>query len=126
PGHQSASDGREPDQKPCPNWAATPRRLSTRYRPESSSRRPSLPFLFANGVPAVAPVGSRDPGGCRRPLEAGRTGVLQRNTIYSEERKVILFVTTDYLIEMLSIKERGEDPSDLIMDMVERFYMQHE
>jgi len=27
---------------------------------------------------------------------------------------------------MLFIKERGEDPSDLIMDMVERFYIQHE
>jgi len=27
---------------------------------------------------------------------------------------------------MLFIKERGEDPSDLIMDLVERFYVQHE
>jgi hypothetical protein len=55
-----------------------------------------------------------------------RAAHIKRNTIYSEERKVILFVTTEHLIEMLSIKERGEDPSDLIMDMVERFYMQHE
>jgi len=30
------------------------------------------------------------------------------------------------LIEMLDIKERGEDPADLIMDAVERFYLQHE
>ena len=44
---------------------------------------------------------------------------IKRNTIYSEERKVIL-------VEMLDIKDRGEDPSDLIMDMVERFYLQHE
>jgi len=49
-----------------------------------------------------------------------------RNTIYSEDGKVILFVTTEQLIEMLFIKERGEDPSDLIMDMIERFYLQHE
>ena len=51
---------------------------------------------------------------------------IKRNTIYSEEGKVILFVTTEQLIEMLFIKERGEDPSDLIIDMVERFYLQHE
>jgi hypothetical protein len=51
---------------------------------------------------------------------------IKRNTIFSEDRKVILFVTTAQLMEMLAIKERGEDPSDLIMDLVERFYMQHE
>jgi hypothetical protein len=51
---------------------------------------------------------------------------IKRNTIYSEDGKVILFVTTEQLIEMLFIKERGEDPSDLIIDMVERFYLQHE
>jgi hypothetical protein len=51
---------------------------------------------------------------------------IKRNTIFSEDGKVILFVTREQLIEMLFIKERGEDPSDLIMDMVERFYLQHE
>jgi hypothetical protein len=51
---------------------------------------------------------------------------IKRNTIYSEDGKVILFVTTEQLIEMLFIKERDEDPSDLIMDMIERFYLQHE
>ena len=51
---------------------------------------------------------------------------IKRNTIFSEDGKVILFLTPDHLIEMLSIKERGEDPSDLIMDLVERFYLQHE
>jgi hypothetical protein len=51
---------------------------------------------------------------------------IKRNTIYSEEKKVILFITTDNLVEMLAIKERGEDPSDLILDKVERFYLQHE
>lgn len=51
---------------------------------------------------------------------------IKRNTIFSEDGKVILFVTVEHLCEMVFIKERGEDPSDLIMDMVERFYLQHE
>jgi hypothetical protein len=55
-----------------------------------------------------------------------RAAHIKRNTIFSEDDKVILFLTKEHLIEMLFIKERGEDPSDLIMDMVERFYLQHE
>jgi hypothetical protein len=51
---------------------------------------------------------------------------IKRNSIFSEEGKVILFLTPNNLKEMLFIKERGEDPSDLILDMVERFYLQHE
>lgn len=51
---------------------------------------------------------------------------IKRNTIFSEESKVLLFLTKEQLVEMLFIKERGEDPSDLIMDLVERFYLQHE
>lgn len=51
---------------------------------------------------------------------------IKRNTIYSEEKKVILFITSDDIIEMIAIKERGEDPSDLILDLVELFYVQHE
>ncbi len=51
---------------------------------------------------------------------------VKRNTIFSEDRKMVLFITKDQLIEMLDIKERGEDPADLIMDAVERFYLQHE
>jgi hypothetical protein len=35
-------------------------------------------------------------------------------------------MTTEQLIEMLFIKERGEDPSDLIIDIIELFYLQHE
>jgi hypothetical protein len=56
----------------------------------------------------------------------GNTAHMKRNTIFSSDGTVILFVTTDQLIEMLDIKERGEDPADLIMDAVERFYLQHE
>lgn len=51
---------------------------------------------------------------------------IKRNTIYSEEKKVILFLTKDKLEEMLFIKERGDDPSDLMMDEIEWFYLQHE
>lgn len=51
---------------------------------------------------------------------------IKRNSVFSEERKIILFITKEQLIEMLFIKERGDEPSDLIMDMVERFYLQHE
>lgn len=50
----------------------------------------------------------------------------KRNTIYSEEKKVILFITPDELIELLAMKERGDDPSNLILDLVELFYIQHE
>ena len=51
---------------------------------------------------------------------------IKRNTIYSDDKKVILFMTTDDVIEMLAIKERGEEPSDLILDLIEAFYIQHE
>lgn len=51
---------------------------------------------------------------------------IKRNTIYSEEGKTILFLTKGKLKEMLMIKERGEDPADLIMDLLEWFYLQHE
>jgi hypothetical protein len=51
---------------------------------------------------------------------------IKRNTIYSEEKKVILFLSPENLKEMLFMKERGDDPSDFIMDLVELFYIQHE
>lgn len=59
----------------------------------------------------------------RLPNEAAH---IKRNSIFSDDKKVILFLTVTHLEEMLFIKERGEDPSDLLMDMVERFYLQHE
>jgi len=34
---------------------------------------------------------------------------IRRNSVYSEDGKVILFLTKDHLKEMLYIKERGED-----------------
>lgn len=51
---------------------------------------------------------------------------IQRNSVYSQEQKVILFITKDQLKEMLVMQERGEQPSDLILDLIESFYIQHE
>lgn len=50
----------------------------------------------------------------------------QRNTIYTNQRKIILFMTKEHLKEMLDMKARGEEPSNLIVDLVEAFYIQHE
>lgn len=51
---------------------------------------------------------------------------IKRNSVFNQDGKVILFLAPDHLLEMLAIKERGEDPSDLIMDLLEGFYLQHE
>jgi hypothetical protein len=59
----------------------------------------------------------------KKPNEAA---YVKRNTIFSQEGKVILFITKEQLVEMIFIKERGEDPADLIMDLIECFYLQHE
>lgn len=50
----------------------------------------------------------------------------KRNSIFSEYGQVILFLTKDQLKEMLFIKERGEEPSDLILDLIDRFKLEHE
>lgn len=61
---------------------------------------------------------------CRR--EPSEQALLRRNQVYTQEEKVILFITEENLCEMLRMKERGEDPARLIVEMVELFYMQHE
>lgn len=55
-----------------------------------------------------------------------KSAYICRNSVYNEEKKIILFLTKDHLKEMIFIKERGEDPTDLILDMIEEFYLQHE
>jgi hypothetical protein len=55
-----------------------------------------------------------------------RAAHIKRNTIFTQDGKVILFITAEHLKEMLYMKERGEDPADLVMDALERFYLQHE
>lgn len=59
----------------------------------------------------------------KEPIESAHR---QRNTVFTQDQKVILFLTKEHLKEMLAMKERGEQPSDLILDFVERFYVQHE
>jgi hypothetical protein len=49
-----------------------------------------------------------------------------RNTIYGRDKKIILFVTAGHLREMLDIKDRGQDPSDFILDSVEEFLLQQD
>lgn len=61
---------------------------------------------------------------CRR--EPSKEALLRRNQVYTQEDKVILFITEDKLCEMLRMKERGEDAARLIVEMIELFYMQHE
>ncbi|MFY1672697.1 hypothetical protein ACN27G_22485 [Plantactinospora sp. WMMB334] len=61
--------------------------------------------------------------GSKKPNPGAHT---ERNQIFSSSKNVILFLTKEHLVEMLYMKERGEDPSDLIMDEVELFYLQHE
>ena len=61
---------------------------------------------------------------CNR--EPNEAAYIKRNSIFSQDKKVILFVTVEHLKEMILIKERGEDPSDLIMDLIEEFYVQYE
>ena len=51
---------------------------------------------------------------------------VKRNTVYSEDKKVILLLTADDIAEMLYMKERGEDPADFIIDAIERFYIGYE
>jgi hypothetical protein len=61
---------------------------------------------------------------CSKPPNYGAH--IRRNSVFSSEGRVILFLTKDHLKEMLFIKERGEDPADLTVDLVEWFYLQHE
>jgi hypothetical protein len=50
----------------------------------------------------------------------------KRNSVYSEDGKVIVFLHVEQLKEMLSMQERGEDPAELIVRAVERFYIEWE
>jgi hypothetical protein len=59
----------------------------------------------------------------KSPHESARR---RRNMVYSEENKVILFLTTAHLHEMLDMKDRGDDPTDLILDSIDEFLLQHE
>lgn len=59
----------------------------------------------------------------KRPVQSA---YIRRNTFLSEQKKIILFITKKELKEMLYRKERAEDPSDVIIDLLEWFYLEHE
>jgi hypothetical protein len=61
---------------------------------------------------------------CRKP--PSRHARLRRNQVYTQDRKVILFMTDEDLKEMLRMKERNADPALFLMDLLELFYIQHE
>lgn len=58
--------------------------------------------------------------------DPGNQAILRRNQAFTQEQKVIIFVTDAILMEMIHMKERGEDPARLVMELVELFYIQYE
>jgi len=56
----------------------------------------------------------------------GNSAYLRRNSIFSQERKLILFITAAQLKKMLKMKDRGNDPASFIVTSVERFLIEHE
>jgi hypothetical protein len=61
---------------------------------------------------------------CNKPPH--RSALERRNQVFNQEKKVILFLTTNHLHEMLDIKDRDGDPSVFILDAVDSFLLQHE
>jgi len=55
-----------------------------------------------------------------------QSALLARNQAYAEEKKVILFLTTTDLVEMMRRKCRGEDSCDVIPDLLDEFYICYE
>jgi hypothetical protein len=49
-----------------------------------------------------------------------------RNSIFSEEKKVILFFDDKHLVELIKLKQANQDPLDLILDAIDEFYISHE
>lgn len=96
-----------------------------------------IPFEFKNydkhGIGADEVVQTRDylsePMGRLAVIcSTGRpntSALVMRNRVYTETKRVILFMTEENLVEMLFMKERGEDPANLVMDLVEHFYLQY-
>jgi hypothetical protein len=61
---------------------------------------------------------------CNKPPHA--SAYLRRNSVYTEDAKIILFLTSGNLFEMLDMKDRGDDPSAFILDAVDEFLVKHE
>lgn len=57
---------------------------------------------------------------------ASPSAMRMRNSIYAEERKVILFFEDKHLVELLKMKEAGRNPLDLIQDAIDDFLISYE
>ena len=57
---------------------------------------------------------------------ASDSAMRMRNSIYAQERKVILFFEDKHLVELLKMKEAGRNPLDLIQDAIEDFFISYE
>lgn len=55
------------------------------------------------------------------PKKPSTNGVQARRMAYIEEKKLIIFLSNDDLIEMMMRKYRNEDPSDIIVDLIDEF-----
>lgn len=49
-----------------------------------------------------------------------------RNSIYAQEKKVILFLSDSHLKELLQLKAANQNPLDLINDLIDEFYLSYE
>lgn len=49
-----------------------------------------------------------------------------RNSIYAQEKKVILFFEDKHLIELLKLKAANQNPMDLLQDAIDDFYISYE
>jgi len=49
------------------------------------------------------------------------SGIEAQKQAYIEDKKLILFINNEHLIEMLMRKYRDEDPSDVILDLIDEF-----
>jgi len=49
-----------------------------------------------------------------------------RNSIYSQDKKVILLFDDNHLIELLQLKSANQNPIDLIRDAIDDFYISYE
>lgn len=49
-----------------------------------------------------------------------------RNSIYSQEKKVILLFDDNHLIELIQLKAANQNPIDLIRDAIDDFYISYE
>lgn len=49
-----------------------------------------------------------------------------RNSIYAEEKKVILFFEDRHLVELLKLRSANQDPLELIQDAIDDFYLSYE